>query len=344
MSSVHNNQAMELFRRKQRIDPQQIRLFRNAYYKKGESFEVAALQIPARCRSLFWEQFSSLTLSLEEEHHSQQDGATKLLLRTATGHLIETVILRIDSGRTSLCVSSQVGCAAGCQFCATGQMKVLQHLTAEEIVDQVLIANGLLTKENRRVRNIVFMGMGEPLHNENALHAAIEQLTSSQHFNYAQQRLLVSTVGIPDGMLQLAQQFPRINLALSLHSVSQQTRDKIIPVSHKYSLQELKQVLQTLNQLQQRPVMIEYLTLAGINDSPSDANALIAWLDGLQVHLNLIPFNTIKESPHLSCSTPEAQQQFANQLRAAGVTVTRRYSLGDDIAAACGQLAQKTSE
>ncbi|VAX39439.1 Ribosomal RNA large subunit methyltransferase N, partial [hydrothermal vent metagenome] len=172
---------------------------------------------------------------------------------------------------------------------------------------------------------------------------AIEQLTSSQHFNYAQQRLLVSTVGIPDGMLQLAQQFPRINLALSLHSVSQQTRDKIIPVSHKYSLQELKQVLQTLNQLQQRPVMIEYLTLAGINDSPSDANALIAWLDGLQVHLNLIPFNTIKESPHLSCSTPEAQQQFANQLRAAGVTVTRRYSLGDDIAAACGQLAQKTS-
>ncbi|VAX39115.1 23S rRNA (adenine(2503)-C(2))-methyltransferase @ tRNA (adenine(37)-C(2))-methyltransferase, partial [hydrothermal vent metagenome] len=115
MSSVHNNQAMELFRRKQRIDPQQIRLFRNAYYKKGESFEVAALQIPARCRSLFWEQFSSLTLSLEEEHHSQQDGATKLLLRTATGHLIETVILRIDSGRTSLCVSSQVGCAAGCQ-------------------------------------------------------------------------------------------------------------------------------------------------------------------------------------------------------------------------------------
>ncbi len=341
MSSVHNNQALESFRRSHRIDPERIRRFRNAFYKNGLSFEKSISGLPEESHELLLNEFGSLSLTLEGEYDSRQDGATKLLLRTISGHLIETVILRIDSGRTSLCISSQVGCAAACQFCATGQMKVLQHLSTVEILDQVLVANQILAKENRRVRNIVFMGMGEPLHNEENVQEAIKQLTSPQHFNYAQQRLLVSTVGIPEGMLRLAQQFPKINLALSLHSAVQEVRDQIIPVSRKYSLTKLKETLLQLNKQQQRSVMIEYLMLAGVNDSSSDADALIKWLNGLNVHLNLIPYNTIKESPHLTSSTPKVQQLFAKQLRNAGFVVTVRYSLGEDITAACGQLARK---
>ena len=210
MFSIHNNQALELFRQQNRIDPERIRRFRNAFYKNGLPLEQAILEIPEAIRDAFSKEFEFCSLTVEGEYDSQRDGATKLLLRTKSGHLIESVILRIDTGRTSLCISSQVGCAAACQFCATGQMKVLQQLTADEIVDQVIIANRILAKENRQVRNIVFMGMGEPLHNEDQVHAAIELLISLQHFNYAQQRLLVSTVGIPEGMLRLIEHFPQI--------------------------------------------------------------------------------------------------------------------------------------
>ena len=255
--------------------------------------------------------------------------------------LIESVILRIETGRTTLCVSSQVGCAAACDFCATGKMGIAQNLPAAEILDQVLQVGQLLKSEGRRLDNIVFMGMGEPFHNEANLQEALATLTSPQMFDRSPGSILVSTVGVPDAMIRCAKQFPRINLALSLHSVNPDVRTKLIPLTKKHSLDELQQTLSEVNRIQQRPLMIEYLMLADLNDSLSDADALCDWLQGMSVHVNLIPYNEIEDSPHLASSDPQTTAVFADRMKAAGFKTTVRYSLGADIAAACGQLVKK---
>ena len=193
------------------------------------------------------------------------DGAaSKLLFRTADGNLVETVILRIASGRTSLCVSSQVGCAARCGFCATGQMGIAVNLTRDEILDQVIQANELLRPEGRSIRNVVFMGMGEPLHNEPAVVEALEVLLSPQCFDLPPGRVIVSTVGIPDALARCAARFPRLGLALSLHSARQDVRERLIPLARRYTLPMLRSVLEQVTGQTGRRVMIEYLLLDGL--------------------------------------------------------------------------------
>jgi 23S rRNA (adenine2503-C2)-methyltransferase len=198
-----------------------------------------------------------------------------------------------------------------------------------------------LREEGRRVRNIVFMGMGEPLHNEQNLYSALESLLAADLFHHSPNRILVSTVGIPDAMVRLARRFPQINLALSLHSADQTTRETLIPLARKYPLDRLRQAIRECNSIQGKPFMIEYLMLAGRTDRDGDAEGLIAYLDGLDVHVNLIPFNPIEDAPHLVGSDRANRDAFAARLRAAGFTTTIRYSLGADIAAACGQLVRR---
>jgi 23S rRNA (adenine2503-C2)-methyltransferase len=195
--------------------------------------------------------------------------------------------------------------------------------------------------EGRSVRNIVFMGMGEPFHNEEAVYEAVSALLVPELFHHAPGRVLISTVGIPDAMVRCARRFPEVNLALSLHSVRQDVREQIIPLAAKYSLDELRAAVVKVNQIQDNTVMIEYLMLEGINDSPDDAGELAAWLNGLDVHVNLIPYNSIESAPHLRTTQRPQRDAFAEVLRAAGFTTTIRYSLGADIAAACGQLVQR---
>ncbi|MEZ6124689.1 MAG: 23S rRNA (adenine(2503)-C(2))-methyltransferase RlmN [Planctomycetaceae bacterium] len=333
--SIFDAAAVESLRKQLRLDPQRIRAFRNSLLKKFLPDETALQDVSDSDR------WSMHCLELFRRCDSELDGASKLLFRTATGMLIEAVILRIATGRTTLCVSSQVGCAAACDFCATGRMGIAQNLSAAEILDQVLQAGQLLTHEQRRLQNIVFMGMGEPFHNETQLYAALEILTAPDQFDRTPGSILISTVGIPDAMLRCAEQFPRINLALSLHSARQDIRESMIPLAKKYPLAELKETLQQINRHQEREVMLEYLMLAGRNDSPGDADALIEWAAGLQVHLNLIPFNAIDDAPHLTATPPDKISEFANRLKAAGLKTTIRYSLGSDIAAACGQLVRR---
>ena len=222
---------------------------------------------------------SSTPLSIAEAHDSQVDGATKLVLRTPAGYSIESVIMRTGTGRVALCVSSQVGCAAACGFCATGQMGVAKSLSAAEILDQVVLAGERLRAEGRSVRNIVFMGMGEPFHNEEAVYEAVAALLAPELFHYPPGRILISTVGIPDAMIRCARRFPDVNLALSLHSVRQYVREQLIPLATKYPLDELRAAVAKVNEIQQNTVMIEYLMLAGVNDSADDARELAAWLD-----------------------------------------------------------------
>lgn len=282
-------------------------------------------------------------LELSQRYDSQIDGATKLLFRTEAGLPFETVILRIATGRTTLCLSSQVGCAAACQFCATGHMGVAQNLTAAQILDQVVQAGQLLYLEQRQLHNIVFMGMGEPFHNQQNLFEAIECLTDTRQFARSPGSLLVSTVGIPDAMVRCAQQFPSVNMALSLHSVDQEVRQSIIPLARKFQLPEIKRAIKEINRLQKRPVMLEYLMLRGINDSLEQAQQLAAWAHDINVHINLIPFNPIDDAPQLQGSSSEVIRQFSGTLKNAGLKVTTRYSLGTDIAAACGQLVRQVT-
>ncbi len=333
--SLYDPQAVEQLRRELRIDPQWFRDLRNDLFKRFRSDDDALNRFGDAGRVMLH------SLDLFQSVDSKIDGATKLLLRTEAGMLIESVILRIETGRTTLCVSSQVGCAAACEFCATGKMGIARNLAPDEILDQVLQAGQVLASEDRKIRNVVFMGMGEPFHNEENLYRAIELLTAPEFFNISPTKILVSTVGVADAMLRCVERFPRVNLALSLHSVRQDVRERLIPLAAKFPLDQLRQTIVEINRQQTVTVMIEYLMLAGVNDSIEDALELIEWLTGLNVHVNLIPYNPIDDAPQLVATERPAIAEFSRPIRKAGFKTTVRHSLGNDIAAACGQLVRR---
>ncbi len=341
MNSIYDIQTLE----KRIHDSYQRKKFCNAYFKKAlppEEFPESVADI-FQCleKRTAGVPPAFQCLELLERHDSKTDGATKLVFRTKSvlrelegqTHKVEAVILRIASGRTSLCISSQIGCAADCQFCATGSMGFIRNLTAAEMLDQVLLAKRLLREEGRRLRNVVVMGMGEPLHNEENLFQCLETLRDPRFFNLSENHLMVSTVGVPDAMVRFAKRFPNIQLALSLHSARQEVREQLMPISKAYTLEMIKKALP-------KKLMIEILLLKGINDSPEELSSIIEFLSGIQSHINLIQFNAYPGAL-FEPVTPEVRKAFADELKKAGFKVTLRYSLGEDIAAACGQLAGK---
>jgi 23S rRNA (adenine2503-C2)-methyltransferase len=341
--SIHDRGGLEAWRRAARVDPNLLRDFLNDLLKRSRPREEADARLSdAGVSAADLARLATRSLTLLERHASALDGATKLLFATSLGERIESVILRYATGRTSLCISSQVGCAAACGFCATGRMGLTRSLEAHEILDQVVQSNELLARDGARVRNVVFMGMGEPFHNEAAVTTAVEALTDPRRFDYSPQRVLVSTVGVPDAMVRFAERFPRANLALSLHSAIQERREALIPLAKKASVEELRNTLRRVNAVQRRPVMIEYVLLEGWNDGDHDRLALESWLDGLDVHVNLIPYNPI-DGAQLRGTEKASRESFGAALKARGFKVTLRYSLGRDIAAACGQLVREES-
>ncbi len=315
---------------------------RNAFYKTFRGAEAALSELPDEVQAEARAEIDFHSLTLLSSHDSQIDGATKLLFATHDGLQIETVILRVASGRTALCLSSQVGCAAACVFCATGKLGIRRNLEAHEILDQVVVANQILVPEGRRVRNIVFMGMGEPFHNEDALFESLAVLENPKCFDHSLALLTVSTVGIPEAMERCARQFPRVNQALSLHSARQDVRAELIPFARRHDLSELREAVAAVSALQGgHTVMIEYLMLAGVNDRPADLAALAAWLDGLRVHVNLIPFNAIGDDSGLEPTAKAEREALGAELKRRGFVVTLRRSLGVDVTAACGQLIRR---
>lgn len=331
--NIYDEVGMESYRKRHRLDPQLIRQFRNKLLKNFAADESALQGLP-ECNELHCHPLQTF-----HRYDSEVDGATRLLLGTSAESLVEAVILRITTGRSTVCVSSQLGCAAACRFCATGQMGIVRNLTTSEILDQVLQAGQILKQEGRRLHNIVFMGMGEPFHNEDNVLQAIELLTSPSMFARSPRSILVSTVGIPDAMIRLARRFPDVNQALSLHSAESERRQQLIPLTQRYSLEDLHQAVKSVNEIKKQPLMIEYLMLKNRTDGINDAARLVEWLDGLRVRVNLIPYNPIDAAPDLECSEPDVIDRFAKAVRSAGYETTIRYSLGSDIAAACGQLA-----
>ncbi|MCA8924927.1 MAG: radical SAM protein [Planctomycetes bacterium] len=336
--SVYDAAELEGWFRSRRRNPSEARRVRHAFLKRGLTPAEALAALPAEVAPAADEAIRFHPLTLRERVEAG-DGATKLLLETAGGDLVEAVVLRIASGRTTLCVSSQAGCAARCSFCATGAGGLRANLSTAEILDQLTHANRLLRAEGRRVRNVVFMGMGEPLHNLDAVAGAVAELTGPAGYALSPAHVLVSTVGVPDALVRLARRFPRLGLALSLHSARPEQRRALIPLTVKHTLPALRAALEEVQALNPRGVMVEVLMLHEQTDTPADLEALLGFLSGLQAHVNLIPFNAVSHAPELRPSSPERIRAFAAALRAAGFRVTTRRSLGGSVAGACGQLA-----
>jgi 23S rRNA (adenine2503-C2)-methyltransferase len=341
MTSIFDNEAIEALAARKRVDRHQLRLLRNGFFKQGKGPTEALALLEESTRTSLTNQIEFHAIEPAGQHDSDLDGASKYLFSTTEGHLIETVALRIVSGRITLCLSSQVGCGCDCRFCASGRMGLTRNLTTAEILDQLIQANLILGLQGERVRNLVFMGMGEPFHNERHLFDALKVLHSSACFDIAPRLITVSTVGIPASMRRFAHAFPKTNLALSLHSAHPETRRQLVPLAEKFPLQEIREALLEVTRVQQKTVLIEYVMLEAINDSDDDITRLHRFLDGIPVHINLIPYNTIEGALKLTGSDLVRRVAFATSLKRLGYKVTLRRSLGADIAAACGQLAHQ---
>lgn len=269
------------------------------------------------------------------------DGETyKSLWKLADGSLVESVLICSDRRRT-VCVSSQVGCPARCAFCASGKEGLLRQLTAGEIVEQVWQTNAELSKKGERVTHIVFMGMGEPLENYENVVKAIRIFIDPRMFNISQRRITVSTVGVVDGIHRLAAEEWKVNLVLSLHAPNQKIRQKIIPYARKYPLEDVLEAMDTYAELTKRDITFEYTLLSGINDQPEHAAELAELVGSKQCTVNLIPYNPVL-GMRLKRPSREVINAFRDVLDNANIVNTCRYTKGDDIAAACGQLALQT--
>ena len=267
------------------------------------------------------------------------DGSEKLLFRLHDESHVEAVLIPGVKSRVTLCLSSQVGCAMGCTFCATGQLGLKRNLEAGEIVAQIHAAIAHTRPQGRRVSHLVFMGMGEPMQNYDAVMNTIRIVTDSRGPCLEARKITVSTVGLVKRMVQFGRSFEgRVQLALSLHAGTDATRQRIIPLAHTYPLAELKRVCQAHPLPGSRHLMIEYVILPGVNDTDAELAGVAQWADGLACVVNLVPFNPFPNAP-FRAPTPAETHSVSTRLRALGVMTTVRWPRGRAVNAACGQLA-----
>ena len=268
------------------------------------------------------------------------DGTIKNGVKLFDDYTVESVLIPTDE-RTTACVSSQVGCSLDCHFCATAKLKRMRNLNPDEIYDQVVTINNQSLKYfNKSISNIVFMGMGEPLMNYNNLISSIEKISSDKGLNISQKRIVVSTSGIPKMIKKLADENLKVNLALSLHSAIEEKRNKIMPFSKKFSLDDIKESLLYWYSLTKRRITFEYIVWKGVNDNIDDINALIKYCKSVPSKVNLIEYNSIGDESFKSASQ-NMINLYKDLLEKNKITVTVRRSRGKDIDAACGQLANK---
>jgi 23S rRNA (adenine2503-C2)-methyltransferase len=268
---------------------------------------------------------------------SSTDGLTdKFLLDLSDGHSIETVLMRYP-GRATACVSTQVGCALGCVFCATGQMGFVRHLSTGEIVAQVLYVENLLGQQGSSLRNVVFMGMGEPLHNYDAVMAAVDILSDDAGLAIGPRHITLSTVGLPPAIRRLADEGRPVNLAVSLHAANDKERSRLVPANRRWPLAELIAACRYYIEKRGRRIFFEWALIAGENDTTDQAQSVGQLLHGLDAHVNLIPLNPT--SGYAGQPSGDAKiQAFQAILAEYGLPSTVRQRRGIDIGAGCGQL------
>ena len=299
--------------------------------------------LPAGLRAALEEAFRISTI-LDTDIRPADDGMTeKALHRLDDGRLIESVLMRYPARgqrrwRATVCISSQAGCAVGCPFCATGELGFMRDLEVAEIVDQVRYWRRRLAAEGRRLTNVVFMGMGEPLLNADRVLAAAEALSDPRRVGLGARHITISTSGVVPGMRRLVELRPQYTLAVSLHAARAELRDVLVPLNRRYAVGEVVQAADAYSRLTGRRVSYEYVMIDSINDTPRDAAELARLLEGRLAHVNLIPMNPVAHTPW-QASAPERIARFATALRGSGVRTTVRANRGYEIGAACGQLA-----
>ena len=316
----------------------------SSYYNSGGVIDLAALKLG-----------KALTAKLETEIPLRQshvltksassDGTVKLLLGMKRGGAVETVLMTTNiAERAAGCVSSQIGCAMGCDFCASTKGGLERNLEAGEIVEQFLHLRENAIATNRRLSTLVFMGMGEPLQNYDNVIAAIKRIADNKLGGLGWRQITVSTVGIVPAMHQLADENLNINLALSLHAPDDETRSKIVPMNKRYPVKEIIDATKRFFELTGRITNVEYCMLDGVNDSDDHARMLAELLKNFRTHVNLIPFNAIGTSLNgvvYKRPSDERLESFIEILKAGGVVTHFRKTRGDDVNAACGQLRER---
>jgi 23S rRNA (adenine2503-C2)-methyltransferase len=304
-------------------------------YGRGIEDPAAMTDLPAGLRERLGGELALRALELEALERSA-DGTRKGVLRARDGARIEAVWIP-EEERTTLCVSTQVGCPLRCSFCATGALGFTRNLTTAEIVDQVCRMREALAGEGR-LTNVVFMGMGEPLLNLAAVLEAVQILIDPKALGLAPRRVTVSTAGLVPRIPELLRAAP-VNLAVSLHATTDAVRDELVPLNRRFPLRALLGTLASLPELsRRRPVFFEYTLMEGVNDAEEDAERLVKLLSGIPSKVNLIPMNPHPDAPQRP-PTPEVADRFLRVLSRARLTATLRRPRGSDIAAACGQLA-----
>lgn len=305
-----------------------------------------------KLRQSCWDEMTNLSLDLrsylkenllitqlvkKREIFSEDRETVKFLWQLSDNMLVESVLI-CSEGRRTVCVSSQVGCPARCAFCASGKEGLKRNLTSAEIFEQVYQIDLWLFERQEKVSHVVFMGMGEPFENYQAVVETIRLLIDPNRLALSQRRITVSTVGVVEGINRFSNEGLKTNLVLSLHAPNQRIRQKIIPYARKYSLEDILAAVGNFARITKRDVTYEYTLIRNINDSIEQAKELAALLKGQQCSVNLIPYNPI-EKVRLQRPEKETIEAFREVLLSANIVTTWRYTKGKDIAAACGQLA-----
>ncbi len=312
-------------------------LWQWVFRHRAESFQQMS-NLPRRLRQELQQRFR-LWSTRKLAHQQASDGTEKLLLELADGHRVECVLLRQGPRRRTVCISTQVGCAMGCVFCASGLDGVVRNLTRGEILEQVLRLDRLLSPQER-LSHVVVMGMGEPLANLQELIPALDLLTSPQGLGLSHRRVTISTVGLPAGIRRLAQLDRPYHLAVSLHAPTDALRTQLVPVNRSVGIESVLEAVDEYFQKTGRRVTFEYVLLGGVNDSPQAAWELGRLLRRRRPLVNLIPYNPVSGLPYRA---PDAARvrRFAEELKRQGVEVQLRRRKGAEIDAACGQLRRR---
>jgi len=316
---------------------------KKAIYQDGVSSFAEISTISKDLRETLGKEMALLSFEVQKVLVSKDKQSIKALLKLQDGNLIETVLIAPKPDVWSACISCQVGCAMGCRFCATGKLGLKRNLTAEEIADQVLFWIQYLRTTNHKLQTIVYMGMGEPFLNWKEVSESLKDLTDEKLFEFGSRSISVSTSGIPEGIEKLAEEFPQVNLALSLHFGSDEKRSQMMPINRQNNLEKLRQALKNYFLKTKRKVFLEYVMLNGVNDSSEDADKLISFVRSIGklqlLHVNLIRYNST--DCEFKSSSKERTVMFRDYLVKNNISVTIRKSLGEEIQGACGQLAGK---
>lgn len=343
MYSIHDEEkVLELFAQN-KIPKFRYTQIENAIYKNFVSLFDEIQTIPKEVRSFLNENFFYQSLEIDSVRTSENGQTTKLLFKTTKWEFIEAVIMRHLSGRNTLCVSCQAGCAMGCSFCATGKLGLKRNLEFYEIVEQIMYAANILNNEGNRLRNIVYMGMWEPLNNYENVKKSIQIACAQKKFDLSNRRITVSTCGVVPGILQFMHDFPQTSLAVSIHAPNDEVRRSIMPINHAYNLEKLMAALDEYTKVTKKRVFYEYIMINWVNDHIKLAYELADLLKNRLAHVNFIPYNPWEWTWGIAYTTTPKFiiEKFQKILAESGVPSTIRVTMGDDIDAACWQLANK---